>query len=308
VPRDHLVPQFYLKNFQIDTKPGWIYSYIRGYQPIAKAIRAVAYEGGYYEIKVPPSGVPSNSVDRLLQRTETTASPIIDQLLKEPISSLSDDQKMELSGFMALLSQRTRFAREGFVNIFEALSEKAYKNYISNDERFLQLAREAGQDNPPEELLKSRDLYLDGQITGELVRGGETEDYFLKLELEVAETVMDCLYAKHWHLIETDSSRVFLTSDHPIVLLPSPHHRPPMSVGYRNGHIMLPLSPTRALLLTNEPLSKEMIKVGRDKMREYQRYTITRSYKSVFSNIFSKGFQRILESMKQGEIIKAYVE
>jgi hypothetical protein len=118
----------------------------------------------------------------------------------------------------------------------------------------------------------------------------------------IAQELAKVLYKKCWHLIESDSSRIFLTSDNPVVLLPAPHHRPPMKIGYHDGWIMLPLSPKRALLLTNKLLSKNIIPIMEDKMIEYQWYIIARCYQLVFSNIESQEFKRILDGIEEDQI------
>jgi hypothetical protein len=123
----------------------------------------------------------------------------------------------------------------------------------------------------------------------------------------IAQELAQILYKKHWHLIESDNSRPFLTSDHPVVLLPARHHKPGMPVGYYDGRIMLPLTPKRALLMTNNPLKNQIIKIGEEKMRELQWYTITRCYQLVYSHIESEEFQQILDGTEEGEVIRVYL-
>jgi hypothetical protein len=120
---------------------------------------------------------------------------------------------------------------------------------------------------------------------------------------ELAKT----LYKKYWHLIETDNPRAFLTSDQPVVLLPDHHHRPGMPVGYYDGRIMFPLTPKRALMMTNRPLENQIIQIAEEKMREYQWYTITRCYQLVYSHMENEEFQQILDGFPEGEVVRVYL-
>jgi hypothetical protein len=49
--KDHYIPQFYLRNFEIPGRTGWVYSYRRGMKPLPKAIRSIACEEDYYDFK-----------------------------------------------------------------------------------------------------------------------------------------------------------------------------------------------------------------------------------------------------------------
>ena len=277
-------------------------------KPIAKAIKSVAYEMDYYDIKDPNANVPKDSVDKLNQKTETYASPIISRFLNDRRINITIEERDIFAWIIATFSQRTHFAREALVNVFSALGDRDFTKFVNDEEAFFNLAEEAGLDRNSDDVRKARELFLEGKLKREYERGGVTEDYFMKTQLELVEPIANIFLNKHWSLLESDNTEVFLTSDHPVVLLPSPHHRPGMQVGYIDGRVLLPLSPNIALLLSNEFLSNDIIKVNSDKMLEYQWYTITRSYKQVFSNILSDHFQTVLERFPQGEVIKAYVK
>jgi Protein of unknown function (DUF4238) len=49
--KDHFFPQFYLRNFQIPAEPGLIFEYRRNEAPKAVAIKTVAQEEDYYDLK-----------------------------------------------------------------------------------------------------------------------------------------------------------------------------------------------------------------------------------------------------------------
>jgi hypothetical protein len=68
--KDHFVPQFYLRNFQIPTKRGMIYEYRRKEAPQRVPIKGVAQEEDYYDLKRDDPKTDKDLVDKLLGRTE----------------------------------------------------------------------------------------------------------------------------------------------------------------------------------------------------------------------------------------------
>jgi len=51
------------------------------------------------------------------------------------------------------------------------------------------------------------------------------------------------IFHKEWHVLDSNCSRVFITSDNPVALI-RPENLPPFyGVGIANGHIVMPISP-----------------------------------------------------------------
>ena len=61
--RDHYVPQFYLRNFQIPRKPRLVYLYRRGKPAGEISIRKVAHEEDYYDLKRDDPEVDKDAID-----------------------------------------------------------------------------------------------------------------------------------------------------------------------------------------------------------------------------------------------------
>lgn len=74
--KDHYIPQFYLRNFEIPGRTGWVYSYRRGMKPLPKAIRSIACEEDYYDFKTVAESMPVDNFDRLLRLTEDQRRPL----------------------------------------------------------------------------------------------------------------------------------------------------------------------------------------------------------------------------------------
>jgi len=72
------------------------------------------------------------------------------------------------------------------------------------------------------------------------------------------------IFHKEWHVLDSNCSRVFITSDNPVALI-RPENLPPFyGVGIANGHIVMPISPKKCLLLVNGDKNPSTIKLNRE--------------------------------------------
>src|SRR5258708_630870 len=115
--KDHYVPRFLLRNFQIPGRRGWVWSYRRNLSPRPMAIKTIAQEEDYYDIKSVVPGVDKDEVDRLLAFSENAAAPIVTRLLNATSSSLSREEHDNLVGFVGLLATRTPAMRETLASV-----------------------------------------------------------------------------------------------------------------------------------------------------------------------------------------------
>lgn len=301
--KDHYIPQFYLRNFEIPSCKGWVYSYKRKMQPKPKAIRSIACEEDYYDLKIPHEELPVDNVDNILKLTENSSSPIISKLLTASSFSLTPEEFSDFIWFVAMMAIRTPFFREYMVNFATAWTDREFKKFAADKDAFNALDHKDGKERNPELREQARQALINDELDLNLVRGGQSEDWVVGLQLDQAKTFVRIFNSKYWHIVESDSSRVFVTSDHPVILTPSPYHGPVPRIGNLEGWFLFPLSPRRALLLANEKLGNKVIQLSRDKMLEYQWYTITRCHLSVFSHLLSKDFQKVLDQTEEGELL-----
>lgn len=183
------------------------------------------------------------------------------------------------------------------------------KKLAADKEEFHRTSKDLEPHTGPDKIEEYRLLLLDfdEHFTISHTDAGENEFYFMGQGVLIAHELAQILYKKRWYLIESDNSRVFLTSDQPVVLLPDHLHRPGMAVGYYDGRVMLPLTSKRALIMTNRPLKDQIISIKEEKMREYQWYIVTRCYQLLYSHMESEAFQKILDSTEEGEVIRVYL-
>ncbi len=305
--RDHYVPQFYLRNFQIPNKTGWVYSYRRRRRAEPIAIRTAAQEEDYYDLKRHDPTVDKDGVDKLLWLSENNSSKAIAELLTGSLDSLNGADVGYLSWFIGLLAARTPFAREALRSHQEAFMNRDLKRMLRDNGEFQKLL-EAHNDKDPQELETARKAFLDGDMTLEFGRGGETEDFLMAGQLQFADMIVDILQRKFWTLVETNNARPFITSDNPVIVMPTIHHTPQMPLGYADGDLLVPLSPKRALIFKHRPWGGgKIVSLHERKMAECQFYTITQCQKSVFAHVEDGEFQATLDSTEEGKIHEVHL-
>jgi hypothetical protein len=304
--KDHYVPRFYLRNFQIPGQPGLIYSYARNKKPIPITIRKVAQEEDYYDLKRDDPTVDKEGVDKLLWMTEDKAAPIINKFLSTPPSKLTGEERGHFCWFVGLLAIRTPFMREQVASTQIALRNRDFKKMLKDDAEFQKLLSQHPESDA-EELKEARQAFLNGDLELTFGRGGETEDWLMAQQLRLSQELTKIIQQRYWNIIETDNWRVFLTSDNPVVTVPVSRDESPSAFGYLNANILLPLSPKRALFFTHKPLAPKVIPIKEGRMRQLQFYTITQCNKYVYSHIKVKEFQRILDKTEEGKVFEVTI-
>ena len=93
----------------------------------------------------------------------------------------------------------------------------------------------------------------------------------------VFDGLAEIVYHKEWHLLHSGSSRVFITSDNPVALLPQRGHRPSDGLGFIDASIFVPLSPKRALWLRNDRLPKDVTEINRETVESFNKTIIMRA-------------------------------
>src|SRR5947209_1563984 len=123
-----------------------------------------------------------------------------------------------------------------------------------------------------------------------------------------AQTSIPYLLSKQWILLHSTSTKVFITSDNPVVIIPPSYHPPQLGVGVGNGWIYVPVSPRRALLLLNEKTAKTRLDIKRDVVTYLNRWIISVAHKSVFSNIYSAEIEKTFNLTKEEDSTTITVE
>ena len=127
------------------------------------------------------------------------------------------------------------------------------------------------------------------------------------MTLALGEMITPIIRHKEWHLLDSKTSRVFITSDNPVVLLPPENYDPRLGLGVMNALIALPLSPRRCLFLTNGKGTSGVRMLGRESVMAINQWTILRAHKQVFSNLKSEDIRIPFDKTTAGHNTKVHV-
>lgn len=220
---DHFVPQLLLKNFAISGKPGKIYAYRRN-ENISNplSIRKVAARKNFYTLKSDKVGADKRRIEKSFSLHETGAAPIIKHFLTSDNASLVDNDREILSFFIAGLVVRSPWFRNKLWNTTRADYNDHMRSATSNKQVFKEHCERAGIEiSDPEELERMRiDLQDLEKHTKLKPANAETGDYLKLWPFMFVEDLAETISAKKRNILESDSSRVFVISDNPVVLAP----------------------------------------------------------------------------------------
>lgn len=81
---------------------------------------------------------------------------------------------------------------------------------------------------------------------------------------------------------------MFVTSDNPVVLTRPEDEALWSSIGLRFGSVLLPLSPTRCVLIDDAKRGDALVTISREKVDAMNNYIIAHAHNAVFANLHSK--------------------
>lgn len=274
---DHYVPQFYLKNFSPRRESKQIYVYRRGVTPQILAIRSVASEEDYYQ----------DNVDKTLTRQEREAAQLIQRLLSGRPAHLNVDERSRLCSFIGTLANRTPRSQQR-LHQGHSMVAGSFEEYCTDKEMFFHYEKAKGYGGTDEELEQLRlsciegvkQSYIDHEPT-------KADDRLMGVALELAQDTAITLGNRQWHILESTTSRVFVTSDNPVILTRVENKALQLLIGLMQGSVLLPLSPARCLLV-DDRYGSEVININREKVDQINNYIIGNANVAVFANILSK--------------------
>ncbi len=301
--RCHYVPQFYLRNFAISGKPEYVYAYRRKAKPFKTKIGAIAAKNNLYIFRDKKTGKKSDEIEKMFAWLEGLVAPIIDKIVNQnsfSFSSLSSQERGILSEFIAYLHTRNLSFRERQKNLHSAGIKMMMKIKAGDKEVFKQDIKKAKiKIKSDKEIEELRQSILDFDKHFKIGYGKKNDDYFLKQALLLSLELSPIIFRKEWHLLESDN-RVFITSDNPVSLI-RPENLPPFyGVGFMNGHIAVPLSPYKCLLLKNGKGGAERLKINRDNVNFFNGHIMFYAHKFVYSNLLSKDIENVFNKTKEG--------
>lgn len=221
----HIVPATYLRNWAVDGKIAtWLVP--EGKRLADQLVENVGTRRRFYERERPRSGTKINDVEWSLGQGEAAATPLLRSLDDRwPLSTQEKTQLAELFAYQLLRGPRWK------------------DEYEKRTHRFLE-----GYDRRPDVRLSAADVE---EQNARLL----SDSHRLMMMFSTALTATSVFASMHWTLVEF-STPMIATSDHPVVLWPGAESRAPEAIQLGEAGVMasseirLPLSPTRAVLMT----------------------------------------------------------
>lgn len=256
--RQHVIPRAYLERFvevaptEGNTPALWVFERAER-EPYRQAPKNAAVKPYYYTY-FSKEGVREDAADELLQQVENLGLPVLRRLETgaDP-ATLTDEEKAYAAHLIGTFAVRV----EGFRTTVDKLAQEvlrrtaelsaAHKEYFEDTMR---KASEAAGKPPPQDIEGVRRYVLSGEYDIQV-------DPLLSLQqmVQLGPVIAEYAYNFHWRVLEAPEGSVFVTSDHPLVLVST--QKQPAFYGLGAGwespwmEATLPLSP-RSLLLVSQ--------------------------------------------------------
>lgn len=303
----HYVPRCYLENFLCEESSNKIYGYKKGGKIINPNISNVAAKNNFYTFIDKKTGEKSNEVEEMFGTIETAACPVIKKIIAEQNLDLTDMDRGAVAQFTAFLVTRNLYYEAQQKRMTSELIKQMSIEKAKHKESYRQSFKDAGITfNTDEEFEDLRTSVLDFDNHFKIDVDG-WEGHFMKTSINIAMDLTEILYFKEWHLLINDGSRVFITSDNPVTLWGLENTPKQFRSGFKFASILLTLSPNITLLMRNDLLSKNIIKLNREKIDYVNKSIMKRSDKFIYSNLESKDlYDKYLELSKHPNQVEVH--
>lgn len=215
----HYVPQFLLKNFAF--KKGQVNVFDKKTErSFPSNTKNIASENGFYNFTLKDGSEYTWEV--ALSKLEDKASIIVKQIIEEKsIKSLSEEQRLDLSLFLAIQLVRTRHAREYFKDMTLKIVDTIQTRFGDNHGMF------------------------DESEIEDFLSEGALKRYTAESIYEAGEVFMPHFFNKQWAIYEAPKGESFYIGDNPIALyshLPSRFGTRDTGVAVKGIEIFIPIS------------------------------------------------------------------
>jgi len=236
--RHHYISQFYLKNFVRDRANPLLFVVDL---PTQKSFTAspsnVALEIDFHTITTP--GLPPDAVETRLSQFEADVAPALARTINSASLSNAEDRSLILF-FALLLLVKSPTMRETLNTFTNTLMQTIGLDRANNPEAFAkrieQLIAE-GEMPPDTNAEQLRQQILSGDYTV-----GLSTEALLKLEFEVAKSLLPMVAARKWNVYKASSGE-FVTCDRPAILMWADQTKTePVGLGLPHTRLLFPLS------------------------------------------------------------------
>ena len=299
--KHHYVPRCYLKNFTFDKKESLVYTYQRKKSIITTNIKNIAAKKNLYTFLDKTTGKKTKIVEEMFGMLEAAACPVIKKIVRTKELKLDEKEKGALAQFIAFLATRTLSFDAWQRNMSIGMQKQLMVETARNKDHLKVSFERAGikfKNEKELEDMRQSILDFDKHFRVEL-KGGE--GHFFKVAAELAMELTQILFNKHWHLLISNTSRVFITSDNPVAIQKVKGVPFQFNSGFMYGTVLLSLSPSLCLLIRYKPLKEKILQVGRTQVDSINKSVMLKSGNFVYSNISSKNIKNIYDDIPVGQ-------
>ncbi|MFA5012579.1 MAG: DUF4238 domain-containing protein [Ignavibacteria bacterium] len=211
--RQHFIPKFYLDNFAINNKI-WVFDRIKKEYRI-QSIKDTAVIKDYYSLKNDSKNI--YQIEEFLSKVESITKLVIDKLING--STIDDSEKVSLSVFLALLFTRTpeyeKQTNELTSKAFKKFNEVLFPNIESVKARIAHIEKKGNKslNISAEEFFNS---IKDQQVTAKYDRTN-----MIYMMIHHATGFCYYFHKKEWFISKSLETSEFITSDNPIIKIPT---------------------------------------------------------------------------------------
>lgn len=221
--RQHYIPRFYLNNFSNDGKI-WLFDrYKKEYR--YQSIKDTAVIKDYYTLK--NESKKDYKIEKLLGDVENESKKIIDKFLNK--KELTEYDKITFSIFLALIFTRTPDF-EKTINEFTDKAVKKIHNFVFNDIDKTRIQLKYLEEKTGKKYDLSAEEFYDF-IKEEKYEIKYDRINMIFMMIHQATGLFPHFFNKDWVIINSDNAKL-ITSDNPLVLLPTEGHFKNPHYGY----------------------------------------------------------------------------
>jgi hypothetical protein len=298
--KSHFVPQFFLRPFSIRRRDEVVYMYRRGWPgPKETSICNVAARRDLYRLQDMQTGETSQEVEHLYGReTESPAAPVIKRLLKSDRVELSAEERKVIAKFVGHLIARNPRQHKVQAAILEDRGSML-KWYTENREKAIAATMELGHtEEAAEELIG--EILADPESSFDRWNK-EGKNLFIGGALLVGQDFSEILLDRQWQLLVSDSSRVFVTSDNPVISIRPDGSNPSWPIDLGDTVIVVPISPKQCLAFSKGSGEGATLTLGREQIDRVNSNSILFA-EWIFSNLNSRTIQSAVDASPAVEV------
>lgn len=283
----HYLPQFYLKGFSLDKNKLCVFdkkSTDSSAQYRNQSIEKIAYENNLYTYET-KSGT-KETLEDFFSQIEGQSKNIIDKL--ENKQEITPIERGYLSLFVSLLWLRTPSSKTNSLGAQEELAEKSMRMYYSFPQqkemmkRFFKNQGKAMADEEIDDLIDFAKNPKRSKFTIDFPTG-----YWIKQMLTLADKIYTFLAHCVWEIRHSNKNYAFITSDSPVLLIPSEKPHPFYGYGLITTGVkkVVPLSSKICLVMHDPEKDLKIIHTIADKdfFRQINEWVTKNSERFVFS-------------------------